>query len=173
MLSLRYLIVVPLALSGCVAPRAPAPQPPPLSPPPRPLPPPAPVAADWTVRTPAVGTWTYSQDARGSMARYGPPGGDALFTLRCDRASGRIVASRPGMTAARMTLGSTHGARAYDAQPMGGQPLQVAAQLAARDPQLDAMAFSRGRILIGLAGAPDLVLPIWPEFTRVVEDCRG
>lgn len=72
-----------------------------------------------------------------------------------------------------MTLRSTNGAKAYDAVPTGGTPPYVTAEIAARDPQLDSMAFSRGRILIGLAGAPDLIMPIWPEFTRVVEDCRG
>ena len=72
-----------------------------------------------------------------------------------------------------MTLRSTNGAKAYDALPTSGPPSYVAAELTARDPQLDALAFSRGRILIGLDGAGDLILPIWPEFTRVVEDCRG
>ena len=72
-----------------------------------------------------------------------------------------------------MTLRSTNGAKSYDARPTGSQPPYVAAEVAASDPQLDAMAFSRGRILIALDGASDVILPIWPEFTRVVEDCRG
>jgi hypothetical protein len=104
---------------------------------------------------------------------FGRAGSNALFTLRCDQQTRRIYASRPGALAARITLRSTNGARAYDALPTGGQPPYVAAALAPTDPQLDAMAFSRGRILIGLDGADDLILPIWPEFARVVEDCRG
>jgi hypothetical protein len=104
---------------------------------------------------------------------YGVAGTNALFTLRCDRNAQRIYASRPGAAAGKMTLRSTTGARAYDATPTGAQPPYVAIALSPSDPQLDALAFSRGRILIGLDGADDLILPIWPEFTRVVEDCRG
>jgi hypothetical protein len=117
--------------------------------------------------------WTYARDSRGSIARFGEAGGDALFTIRCEANGARIFVSRPGSVAARMTLRSTNGAKAYDALPTNGQPPYVAAEIAARDPQLDALAFSRGRIMIGLDGASDLILPIWPEFTRVVEDCRG
>ena len=103
---------------------------------------------------------------------YGQVGSDALFTFRCERQATRIFASRAGATAGRMTLRSTSGVKAYDALPTGGVPSYVAAEIAPRDPQLDAMAFSRGRILVGLDGAADLILPIWPEFARVVEDCR-
>lgn len=169
----RFLLLTPLAISACVAPPAPAPPAPRPAPQPVPQPTPAPPATDWADRTPAPGLWTYTQDARGSIAMYGQSGGNALFTLRCDKAARRIYASRAGLAAGRMTLRSTNGARAYDSLPTGGTPPYVAATVAPTDPQLDAMAFSRGRILIGLDGADDLILPIWPEFTRVVEDCRG
>ena len=170
----RFFVLAPLAAAACVQPRAPAPPPRPLPPPVvRPLPPPPVPVAEWNDRAPAPGNWTYAQDARGSIAMYGQAGSGALFILRCDKNGNRIFASRPGNVAARMTLRSTNGAKAYDAVPTGGQPPYVAAEVAARDPQLDSMAFSRGRILIGLDGAGDLIMPIWPEFTRVVEDCRG
>jgi hypothetical protein len=104
---------------------------------------------------------------------FGTAGNNALFTLRCDRTAQRIYASRAGAVAAKMTLRSTTGARVYDALPTGAQPPYLATALTPQDLQLDALAFSRGRILIGLDGADDLILPIWPEFTRVVEDCRG
>jgi hypothetical protein len=48
----------------------------------------------------------------------------------------------------------------------------TAAQLAARDPLLDAMAFSKGRFAVDVPGLPPLYLPAWPEVTRVIEDCR-
>jgi hypothetical protein len=168
----KLIILAPIMLAACVQPPAPVPQPRPVPPVVRPVPAPAPVA-DWSMRPPASGVWTYAQDARGSIAMFGQTGSDALFTFRCDRTGNRIFASRPGNGSARMTLRSTNGAKAYDAMPTAGQPPYVAAEIAARDPQLDSMAFSRGRILIGLDGAGDLILPIWPEFTRVVEDCRG
>jgi hypothetical protein len=44
--------------------------------------------------------------------------------------------------------------------------------LTARDPLLDAMAFSRGRFALEAAGLETLYLPAWPELSRVIEDCR-
>jgi hypothetical protein len=170
---IRLVLLAPVAVVACVQPPTPQPRPAPPVVRPAPTPPPAVPAANWNDRAPAPGVWTYRADSRGSIAMFGQAGSDALFILRCEKNGARIFASRPGSVAARMTLRSTNGAKAYDALPASGTPPYVAAELAARDPQLDAMAFSRGRILIGLDGAGDLILPIWPEFTRVVEDCRG
>lgn len=171
---IRFAIFVPVALGACVPAPTPAPTPRPAPPVIKPAPESLPAAAaSWSDRTPAPGVWTYTRDGRGSIARFGASGSDALFTIRCDASGARIFVSRSGSSPAKMTLRSTNGAKAYDALPTSGTPPYVAAELAARDPQLDAMAFSRGRILIGLEGASDLILPIWPEFTRVVEDCRG
>ena len=50
---------------------------------------------------------------------------------------------------------------------------RITAQLCGVDPLLDAIAFSRGRIGVGVGGTPALVLPAWPEIARVVEDCRA
>ena len=49
----------------------------------------------------------------------------------------------------------------------------VLARLATSDPLLEQMAFSRGRFLVTVEGGPSLVVPAWPEFARVIEDCRG
>jgi len=49
---------------------------------------------------------------------------------------------------------------------------QAAPTLPASDPLFDQIAFSRGRVLVRTAGG-DLVLPIWPEPARLIEDCRG
>jgi hypothetical protein len=169
----RLVLLVPLALAACVNPPAPpTPRPVPVA---RPAPQPAPAApvANWADRAVAPGIWIYAPDMQGGIASFGQPGSTAIFTLRCDRTASRIYASRLGTVAARMTLRATTGARAYDARPTGGQPAIVAAAVDPRDPHLDALAFSRGRILVGLDGAADLILPIWPEFTRVVEDCRS
>ena len=38
---------------------------------------------------------------------------------------------------------------------------------------LDRIAFSRGRFAVQTTGLTSLAIPIWPEFTRVVEDCRS
>jgi hypothetical protein len=72
-----------------------------------------------------------------------------------------------------MTLRATNGARAYAATPIVGAIPAVAAELSPTDPQLDALAFSRGRFLVGLSGSADVIVPSWPEVARVIEDCRG
>ena len=58
------------------------------------------------------------------------------------------------------------------AQPQAGTVPMVVAALPARDPLLDAIAFSRGRFAVEVAGLQTLYLPSWPEITRVIEDCR-
>ena len=164
-------LLVALGAGGCVAPSAPPPAPAPQTRTPRPpvvtTPPPL---ADTGV---APGIWTLRQDARGSLALFGAAGQDALLTLRCDRAQRRVFLSMRGATGGAMTLRATTGAKTVTAVPTTGAPIAyVAAELAATDPILDALAFSRGRFSIELAGA-QLGIPAWPEFTRVVEDCRG
>jgi hypothetical protein len=139
---------------------------------PPPAPPPVAPVANWADRIPTPGAWTYTKTARESIARYGVAGTDPVFMLRCDLLPRKVVVVRAGAAAGRLTLGATTGARAYQAQALGGAVPYVSVTIDPRDPQLDAMAFSRGRILIGLERAPDLVLPSWPEFARVVEDCR-
>ena len=55
----------------------------------------------------------------------------------------------------------------------GGAAAYVAATLAANDPLLDAIGFSRGRFIVEQTGASTLVVPAWAEIERVTEDCRG
>jgi hypothetical protein len=43
----------------------------------------------------------------------------------------------------------------------------------ARDPLLDAIAFSRGRFAVEAEGRGRLILPADPVISRVVEDCRA
>ena len=163
------------AAAGIVASCVPAPRRPPVNvarPAPPPTPAPAAVAADWRDRPVTPGTWSYRQDARGSLALFGVAGADALLTLRCDRAARLIYLSRAGVAATPLTLRTTSLTRAVSVQPTGGTPPYVAAALAPGDPLLDAMGFSRGRFVVEQAGAPTLAVPAWAEVERVTEDCR-
>lgn len=119
------------------------------------------------------GNWSYAKDGRGGLALYGMSGLGAAVTIRCDVMQRRIFVSRAGSVAGQMTLRATTGARVYDAKPTTGAVSYVAAELSPTDPQLDALAFSRGRFLVGLTGAPDIVVSSGPEVARVIEDCRG
>jgi hypothetical protein len=177
MFSVRSLCVVapivlgPLVLAGCVgapvAPPAPAPV---VRPAPRP---PAPPAANWENGVLTSGSWSYTRDTRGGLAAYGVGSGAPALAIRCEATTRRIIISRPGSVAGTMTLRATTGARAYAATPIAGAVPTVAAELLPTDPQLDAVAFSRGRFLVGFSGGTDVVVPSWPEVARVIEDCRG
>ncbi len=179
MRSLVTLLALAL-LAGCVSePRQAAP-PPPAAPPPAPKPasaPPAPLAASWEDWPLTPGTWVWRQDARGSVALFGPPGGDALFIARCDRQARAVFLSRGGSvaagSAAQMILRTSSALKAFPALPNADTPPYAAARLAASDSALDAVAYTRGRFVVSVTGLADLVLPSAPEMARITEDCRG
>ena len=173
------LILAPLAVlaatffvSGCVGP----PEPPRPAPVPVPLPraappiPTVPQGTDWRDWAVTPGDWAYRADTRGSTAVFGAARGDALLTLHCDRTAGMVYLSRSGAVAAPLTLRTSSLERTVPVQPSGAS---VSAALTARDPLLDAMAFSRGRFIVEQPGATTLVVPAWAEVARVIEDCRG
>ena len=160
-------------VSACAAPPKPTPS---LAPPP-----PGPVAsalpaappADWRDAALTPGNWMVEADASGSVARFGTQG-SPLASLRCDRAAARIVLQRAGAAPGSLPLTITTSTvtRAFTASPEAGATPQLGLALGVRDPILDAMAFSRGRFVIEVAGLPTLYLPAWPEVARVIEDCR-
>jgi hypothetical protein len=53
------------------------------------------------------------------------------------------------------------------------RPAEATVTLPASDRALDAIAYSRGRISVEAPGAARLILPVWAEVSRVIEDCRG
>lgn len=71
-----------------------------------------------------------------------------------------------------MTVITTSDSRSLSAEPVAGALPTLVARFAARDPLLDAMAFSRGRFAVEVNGLPTLYLPAWAEIGRVIEDCR-
>ena len=168
---------IALLLAGCVPPPKPAPvvrpAPPPVV---RPSPPPVvvtpPLGADWTEWPFTQGDWAYRKDGVGSIALFGPPGADALLTLRCDRTRGAMYLSVPG-PGETATIRTTTLSRSIPLRSTGGDTSYVASQFAPTDAMLDAMVFSRGRFVVERAGAPPLVVPPYAEIGRVIEDCRG
>ncbi|HEY0312616.1 MAG TPA: hypothetical protein VGC56_08990 [Allosphingosinicella sp.] len=158
-----------LLLAGCAtAPRAPAvapaPPPPAVQPEPAPLPPPPPPTG-WEDKALTAGDWRYAQ-APTPQADYGN-GNEAAFTLRCDVSQRRVSLLRAGAPAGTaLTLRTTYGVRQLPVGQGG------AASLAASDPILDEIAFSRGRVAVEAPDVPTLTLPTWPEPARVIEECR-
>jgi hypothetical protein len=137
---------------------------------------PAPVAqpsGHWTDWPMQQGSWVYRRDDRGSIALYGVPGSDALVTLRCDKGRGRVYLSRAGGAGSALTMRTSSTSKTVAAQPTGGQPPYIAAEMQTIDPLLDAMAYSRGRIALEVPGLLNIAIPVWSEIGRVVEDCRA
>jgi len=163
-----------LALAACVptTARQPQPQPQPVAPPVQVLPPrpaqqlPAPTpSVDWIDAALSAGDWTYRQ---GGSAAFGPPASPS-FVIACTGA--RIRLERTGAASgAQLTIRTSSEARTLAATPTAGG---LVAELAASDPLLDAIAFSRGRLATAAEGAPMVAVPAWPEIDRVIEDCRS
>ncbi len=170
-------VLTMLLLASCVAPpqthAVHQPRPAPPAPPP-PAPPPAPISAssDWRDWPMTPGDWRYSAEG-GGVSRYGTAGQATELILRCDRSARAILLSRaaPGPVSGAMTIQTSSGASAVAVtQAAPGAPAE--ARLPATSPLLDQMAFSRGRFVVTLAGTARLVVPAWPEVSRVIEDCR-
>ena len=165
--------LIPLALvamlAACATPRPVAP-PAPL-PIPRPAPPPPPRVADWRDLPQTAGDWRWSIAAGQSRAVFGTADLPAL-TLSCDPAARAVTITRAGTAVGPVPLvvTATSQRRVLNAAPTTAG---IAAVLPARDSLLDAMAFSRGRFMVETPGLPALLVPSWPELSRVVEDCRG
>ncbi|MEO6113149.1 MAG: hypothetical protein ABIP07_01705 [Sphingomicrobium sp.] len=106
----------------------------------------------------SFGQWSYVPAVGGSEARFG-----SLLSLRCERAARTMVVQRIGGAPAVLTIATSSVTRTV---PAGGR-------IAANDPLLDAIAFSRGRFLVAGGAGPVLALPSWPEAARSIEDCRN
>jgi hypothetical protein len=124
--------------------------------------------------TASTGDWYYRHEGARSMALFGGRDTEAEFILRCERGSSTIVLSRASESSApvSMRIRTETAERILTAAPEGGALPNVYASLPARDRLFDAMALSKGRFAVEVAGAPTLYVPSWAEVTRVIEDCR-
>ena len=159
------------ALGSCSEPAArPAPTPPAPAPTIAPAAMVTPVAPPlaWQDAPVTPGDWQWQP----GMARFVSQG-QVLVSLECARASGIIKVLRHGAApgGGTLELATTTLTRPLAAAPLADGTALVA-QLAAGDPRLDAVAFSHGRFALEAGGMAPLVLPVWPEVARVVEDCR-
>ncbi len=170
-------LVASLSALGLVTACVPQPKPtPPVqarpTPAPAPAPAPPPPIANW-MDTPATpGDWSYA----GGTARFAQNTAQPIFSMRCDPADRAIVltsagAGNPGGVS-QMVIRAETQTRALPAVASPGPPAGMMARLPASDRLLDAMALSKGRFAVEVAGVPTLYLPSWAEVTRVIEDCR-
>lgn len=106
----------------------------------------------------ASGQWGQVATATGTEARYG-----THLALQCDMQTRAVTIVRPGTAIAALTIVTDTVSRTL---PPNGR-------LSAYDPLFDAIAFSRGRFLVGGGTGPVLAIPSWPEAARAIEDCRN
>ncbi len=157
-----------VALASCATRPPPAPEP---RVPVRPVPGPTPAIAtppsrlQWQDAPLSPGDWSWE----GGAASFGPPGQPSLV-VRCAGA-GRVTIERRGVApGGNLTIRTTSMARTL---PARSGPEGLEASLAASDPLLDAILFSRGRFAVEAGVLPLLIVPSWPEPARVVDDCRA
>ena len=132
----------------------------------------APAAIDLDAVQATVGNWSYRPITGGSEADFVDSGGHVRLAVRCNRTTRAVSIVRTGMTAAApyLTVTTTYGARNLASSFAAGN---LTAAVAANDPLLDDIAFTRGKWAIANAGVGALVVPSWAEAPRVFEDCRS
>jgi hypothetical protein len=72
-----------------------------------------------------------------------------------------------------MVLRASAGVASYPAGNSGGTPPYAVVSISPGDIMMDRIAYSRGRFAVETSGLESLAIPVWPEFSRVVEDCRN
>ena len=160
---MKYRIAAAFALIAASSLHAQAPAPAPVAPP---------AIPDLSTATPISGNWTYAATADGSDATYLNLTAQPQVTVHCARALRRVTISKPAAGVAPfLSIWTSTQSRSLPASynPATGR---LSADVTAYDPLLDAIAFSRGRFGVGIAGQPIGVVPAWPEPARVIEDCR-
>jgi hypothetical protein len=133
----------------------------------------APGAVDLDSVVPLSGSWIYRPIAGGSEAAFVDQGAARRVVIRCNRVARIVSIVRTAVPAAAPTLSiwTTSGSRAIASRFEATKVLT--ADIAATDPLLDSIAFSRGRFATAAASAPMLAVAVSPEPARVIEDCRS
>ena len=133
---------------------------------------PAPPPVDLDAVQVTAGSWSYRAIAGGSESNFIDSAGHVRLTVRCNRVSRIVSISRTEIAtpAPALAVTTTYGLRNLTASFAQGT---LTAAIAANDPLLDDIAFTRGKWAIAKAGEGALVVPSWADPTRVFEDCRS
>ena len=171
---LRHILpftILPL-IASCVAPRAPVATAPPPAPAANPHLVPAPIAdhyaGDWSVDDLSPGEWQYGGANGAEMASFSNPTGHGELTLACLGTMIAIGRSGAGASSPAITIRTSYGERRVAAA--GTSAMWT---LPARDALWDQIAYSRGRFLVEVSGHAPLIVPVYSEVNRVIEECRG
>lgn len=131
----------------------------------------------WMDEQQTPGDWRYVADRTETAALFGTgedEGGVELI-IACEILSSRISISRIGDPEGEtsMIIRTETQTGALLAEPAVSFAPLLLAHLDARDPLLDAIAFSKGRFAVEVGGTEPIYVPAYPEITRVIEDCRS
>ena len=129
--------------------------------------------ADLTYAPPIAGSWSYAATADGSEARFADSANNPQLWIHCTRATRQLSIAKPASAAAPFLNVWTSSMTRSVPSSYNPAPRRLTIQLVASDPLLDAIASSRGRIGFSAGAESPLVLPPWPEATRVIEECRA
>ena len=102
---------------------------------------------------PAPGSWSYLPVPGGSEARFTDASATIRLTIRCDQgdAAGDDFTYRAPAPASSMFVWTSSATRNLP-RPVRCEGMRVTADLAAIDPLLDAISFSRGRFVVSMPG---------------------
>ena len=128
--------------------------------------------ADLSTATPIAGSWAYASVADGSEATFRDASARPQLVIHCTRAARQVTIAKPATGAAPFLLIWTTSASRNLPASFNPMTARLSATVAANDPILDDLAFSRGRVGVTVSGVAPLVLPAWAELSRVIEDCR-
>lgn len=122
------------------------------------------------------GDWHYVVEQQETLAIFGPSSTTqgAELILRCELQTRQVGIGRVGATAtqAEMLIRTESQTRRVTGEHINRSSPLTIAELSPSDSLLDAMAFSKGRIAVDVAGLEPIYAPAWPEITRIIEDCR-
>lgn len=131
-----------------------------------------PAAFDIETVQPIAGAWSYRSAAGTSESLFVDATAAIRLVVRCNRAARTVSIVRTGVAAAAPTMSIWTTSESRSIPSRFAATGELSADIAARDPLLDSIAFSRGRFATGAAGAPLTAVPVAPEMARVIEDCR-
>jgi hypothetical protein len=132
-----------------------------------------PTSADFSYSPVTPGSWTYREVVGGSEATFIDGAGTTRAVFSCGKVTRLITLSRISTApAAGLSIWTSSASRDLPSR-FDANARRVIAQLGAADSLLDAIALSRGRFALSMAGSPALVLPAGTEIAHIVEDCRS
>jgi len=121
------------------------------------------------------GEWAYVSEAGETFVYFGDRANPAerTFMLRCERKTNQVWLARWSQSSTNLIfrIRTETRDRVLTAEPVPMTGL-VAIPLWPNDPLLDAIAYSNGHFAVETEGMETLVLPVWGEVSRVIEDCR-